>query len=116
MKNLATMIAFAASVAACGSSFRPPTDRLAASEAAIRSAKELGAQDDPQAALHVKLADDQVATARSLMRDGENRRADVVLQRAKADAELAVMLTREKAAKTDAQRARETLETQRSGK
>ncbi len=116
MKIVASMIALAASAAACGSSFQPPTDRLAASEAAVRSAKELGAQDDPQAALHVRLADEQVATARNLMRDGENRRADVVLQRAKADAELAVMLTREKTAKTDAERARGLVEAQKGGK
>jgi len=115
MKNVASMIAVAAFGAACGSSFPPPTDRLATSEAAIRSAKELGAEDDPQAALHVKLADEQVATARNLMRDGQHRRADVVLERAKSDAELAVMLTREKAAKTDAQRARQLLEAQKSG-
>ena len=116
MKNVASIIALAALGAACGSSFQPPTDRLASSEAAIRSAKELGAQNDPQAALHVKLADEQVATARHLMKDGENRRADLVLQRAKSDAELAVVLTREKAAKTDAERARQTLDAQKSGK
>ncbi len=116
MKNVASIFALAALGAACGSSFQPPTDRLASSEAAIRSAKELGAQNDPQAALHVKLADEQVATARNLMRDGENRRADLVLQRAKSDAELAVVLTREKAAKTDAERARQILDAQKSGK
>ena len=116
MKNVASMIALSALAAACGSSFRPPTDRLAASEAAIRSAKELGAQNDPQAALHVKLADEQVATARHLIKDGDIRRADLVLQRAKSDAELAVVLTREKAAKTDAERARQTLDAQKSGK
>ena len=117
MKNVASLIALAAlGAAACSSSFRPPTDRLAASEAAIRSARELGAQNDPQAALHVKLADEQVATARSLMRDGENRRADLVLQRAKSDAELAVVLTREKAAQADAQKARQILDAQKGGK
>ena len=49
------------------------------------------------------------------MRDGENRRADLVLQRAKSDAELAVVLTREKAAQTDAQKARQILDTQKGG-
>ncbi|HVH45388.1 MAG TPA: DUF4398 domain-containing protein [Labilithrix sp.] len=119
MKNVASMIAFtglAGLVAACGSSFQPPTDRLASSEAAIRSARELGAENDPQAALHVRLADEQLATARNLMKDGENRRADIVLQRSKSDAELAVMLTREKAAKTEAQRAHQILDSQKSGK
>ena len=118
MKN-APMIALASLAglaAACGSSFQPPTDRLASSEAAIRSARELGAQEHPQAALHVKLADEQVATARNLMQEGENERADLILQRAKTDAELAVMLTREKAAKTAANQARQTLDAQRSDK
>lgn len=101
---------------ACGSSFQPPTDRLASSEAAIRSARELGADNDPQAALHVKLADEQLATARNLMKDGENQRADLVLQRAKSDAELAVMLTREKTAKTQADKAHQVLDSQKSGK
>ncbi|MDF2695525.1 MAG: hypothetical protein K0S65_3908, partial [Labilithrix sp.] len=66
--------------------------------------------------LHVKLADEQVATARGLMREKENRRADLVLLRAKSDAELAVMLTRERAAKTSANQARQILDTQKTGK
>jgi hypothetical protein len=115
MKIIALM-ALASLVAACGHSLPPPNDRLASSEAAIRSAKELGAEQDPQASLHVKLADEQVATARKLMGDGENRRADMVLQRARADAELAVVLTREKAAKTSADQARQTLDAQKTGK
>lgn len=116
MKNtVLSMIAIAGLTAACGSSFPQPTERLASSEAAIRSAKELGAQNDPQASLHVKLADEQIATAKSLMKDGENKRADLVLQRASADAELAVMMTRERAAKSGAQTANETLNTQKTG-
>lgn len=117
MKNtVLSMIAIAGLTAACGSSFPQPTERLASSEAAIRSAKELGAQNDPQAALHVKLADDQIVTAKNLMKDGENKRADLVLQRASADAELAVMMTRERAAKTTATTARENLDAQKTGK
>lgn len=116
MKNLVlSMIALAGLTAACGSSFPTPTDRLASSEAAIRSAKELGAQNDPQAALHVKLADEQVATAKNLMRDGENKRADLVLQRADSDAELAVMMTREKQAKAAADQSRQNLNGQATG-
>lgn len=116
MKNLVlSMIALAGLTAACGSSFPTPTDRLASSEAAIRSAKELGAQNDPQAALHVKLADEQVATAKNLMHDGENRRADLVLQRADSDAELAIMITREKQAKQAADQSRQNLNAQTSG-
>lgn len=116
MKNIVlSMIALAGLTAACGGSFPQPTERLASSEAAIRSAKELGAQNDPQAALHVKLADEQINTAKGLMKDGEHKRADLVLQRASADAELAVMITRERAAKTSAQKANETLNNQKTG-
>ena len=116
MKNVLSMMAAAGLVAAGGSSMQPPTDRLASSEAAIRSAKELGAQNDPQASLHVKLADEQMASARNLMKDGDNRRADLVLQRASSDAELAVMIARERAAKTEAEKARLTLEARKMGK
>jgi hypothetical protein len=110
MKNIVlSMIAVAGLTAACGGSYPQPTERLASTEAAIRSAKELGAQNDPQAALHVKLADEQVNTAKQLIRDDENKRADLVLQRASSDAELAVMLTKERAAKSAAEKAHENL-------
>lgn len=104
MSNLkifgAAVLALAGGLVACGSStLQPAQDRLASTDAAIRSARELGAEQDPQASLHLKLADEQVAQARHLMRDGDNKRADFVLQRASSDAELAVMLTREKNAK-----------------
>jgi hypothetical protein len=106
-----SMIAAAAlSVVACGGSFKPPTDRLASSEAAIRSARELGAEQNPQAALHVRLADEQIQSARKLMNDGENKRADLILQRASSDAELAVMLTREQKAKGESDKAKGTLQ------
>jgi hypothetical protein len=109
-KLVLSMIAVAGLTAACGSSYPQPTERLASSEAAVRSARELGAENDPQAALHVKLADEQIATAKNLMADKENRRADLVLQRASSDAELAVMLTREKQAKAEASSAQQGLQ------
>jgi hypothetical protein len=115
MKNVtlfcAVVCALASVTGACASSMQPPVDRLASTDAAIRSARELGAQSDPQAALHLKLADDQVAQARHLMRDGENRRATLILERAKSDAELAVMMTKERAAKSEATKAHEALGT-----
>ena len=95
---------------ACGHSMPPATDRLASTDAAIRSARELGAEQDPQAALHLRLADEQAAQARHLMRDGENKRADFVLQRASSDAELAIQLTREKNAKAAAMKSNESFQ------
>jgi len=93
------------SVVACGATFPVPTQRLADAESAERSARELGANSEPQAQLHLKLAAEQIAKARVSIADGDNERADLQLVRAKADAELAVALARELAAKTAAQQA-----------
>src|SRR6476620_4653544 len=71
---------------ACGSSMPPPSDRLSSAEAAARSARELGADKEPKAQLHLKLATEQIDQAKKLMADGDNKRADLILQRANADA------------------------------
>ncbi len=92
-------------LAACGASFPPPTQRMADTQAATRSAAELGANDVPQARLSLKLAQDQMTQAQAAMRDGDNERADSLLLRAKADAELAVVQARERGAKMAAQKA-----------
>jgi ParB-like chromosome segregation protein Spo0J len=89
----------------CGSSYPAPTQPLADAEAADRSAQELGASSVPAAQLHLKLAQEQTNTARQLMKDGENKRAEAMLLRAKADAELALSLAKEEKAKTGVQQA-----------
>jgi hypothetical protein len=100
----------------CGSSLPPPSDRLASAEAASRSARELGADREPKAALHLKLAQEQIDNAKKLMSDGDNRRADLVLQRASSDAELSVMLAKENNASGEAQIAKEKVNQMKSGK
>jgi Domain of unknown function (DUF4398) len=86
-----------------------PTQRLASTQAAVRAAKEVGAKDVPQAQLHAQLAEEQVQQANKLMEDGENERADQVLRRAQADAELAVALAREAEAQRQAEGAESSL-------
>lgn len=103
-------------LAACGSSLPPPSDRLATAEAAARSARELGAEREPKAALHLKLATEQIEQAKGLMKENDNKRADLVLQRASADAELSVMLAKENAARADADRAQERVKNIKAGK
>jgi hypothetical protein len=71
-----------------------PSDRVARSEASIRTAEELGAAKVPQAQLHLTMAKDQTVEARRLANLGD-RRAGLVLWRAQSDAELALNLTRE---------------------
>ena len=98
----------------CGGTFPAPTQNLAAAEAAERGAVELGAASQPQAQLHLELAREQMTQARSAMKGGDNERADGLLLRARADAELAIALTRDQSAKTDAQKATVQSNAQRS--
>jgi hypothetical protein len=113
---LAGALALGLSAMACGSSLPPPSDRLASAEAASRSARELGAEREPKAALHLKLAQEQIDAAKKLMGDGDNRRADLVLQRASSDAELSVMLAKEHTARTEAEKAQERLKNIKGGR
>ena len=97
----------AAAVTACGGSYPVPTQRMADAQAAHRSAQELGADKSPDAMLHMKLAEEQIAKATVAMKDDDNHRADFLLVRAKADAELALALAKEQKAKKEAQEAQE---------
>jgi len=87
---------------ACASS-PPPHEREASSAAAIRAANEVGASQVPQAALHLKLAQEQLERARAQMKNGDNEEAAYTLLRAQADAELALAIAREDKTRNDAQ-------------
>jgi hypothetical protein len=96
--------------AACGA--RPtPAARVGSAEAAVRAARESGAPGLPDAALHLRLAEDQVTRARRLIQEGEHERAQWLLVRAEADATLAQALAQEaqqkNAAEVTTTRARE---------
>jgi hypothetical protein len=95
---------------ACAS-FPAPTQRMADAESAHRAAIEVGAATEPAAELHVKLAEEQMAQAKIRINDGDNRTADSLLIRSKADSELALALAREHGAKVDTQRAVDTSKT-----
>lgn len=82
----------------CGGGFPEPKQALADAESASRSAREVGADSQPAARLEVKLADEQIAQAKALVAAGDNERATFVLLRARADAELAIALSREQSA------------------
>ena len=97
-------------LAACGASSPKPEARMASSEGAIRGAEEVGAKTDPRASLHLKLAQEEREKALALVKDGDNKQADLMLQRAEADAELAVALSRETAAKADAEKTLEQVQ------
>jgi Domain of unknown function (DUF4398) len=89
------LIAALSAVNVSCASHPPPTDNLASAIAAVRGAQEAGAGQVPRAALQLKLAEEQVAQARAMMKDGNNERADYMTLRAFNDAELALALARE---------------------
>jgi hypothetical protein len=80
-------------------SYPAPTEHLANSYANIRAAQEVGALNSPQAALHLKLAQEEQTKAKALVDDSKNEEADFMTMRANSDAELAIALTRETSAR-----------------
>jgi len=113
MRTLPAAILGLAFAAGC-TTFPRPDARVASSEGAIRGAQEVGAQKVPQASLHLKLAQEERAKALDFMRTGEYQRAEYMLMRSEADAELANAMAREVQAKRDAEQASERLEALKS--
>jgi hypothetical protein len=83
-----------ATLAACASG-PEPAEHLAASMASVRAAETAGAAQVPQAALHLKLAEEQIAQAKEMIKKDDNERADAMTIRAFNDSELALSLARE---------------------
>lgn len=92
-------------IASCGAAVPPPTQRMADAQSAHRSAQELGANELPNAQLSLKLASDQIAQAEKAMSSGDNERANSLLIRAQADAELAIAQAREADSSAEVQEA-----------
>jgi uncharacterized protein DUF4398 len=114
--HLLGLVAVAVLTTGCGGA-PPPTDRLAASEAAIRGAQEVGAQSVPEAALHLKLAQEQVTKAKAMIDDGGGSpEAERLLMKAQADAELALALARENSTRAQAQNAMDQVKALKGGK
>jgi hypothetical protein len=94
----------ALAVAACAS-HPAPVDQMASAEGAARAAQEVGADTNPTAQLHLRLAREEIARAHTFMDQGDNERADFTLLRARADADLALELARESRAQVGAKTA-----------
>jgi Domain of unknown function (DUF4398) len=91
---------------ACGGA-AVPQDSLTAAQADVKGAEVGGAAENPKAALHLKLAKDQIAIAQKQISNGDNEEAARTLDRAQADAELALSLAKEAKAQGDASEASE---------
>jgi hypothetical protein len=112
--NWLALLVSTGSLVACGG-YAVPTERMVSAESAARGAQEVGAPNAPQAALHLRLAQEEIASAKTLIGNGDNERADYVLIRAKADAELALALAKEANAKADAQKAADQIKSMQGG-
>src|SRR5262245_51284291 len=86
--------AIAVLIAGCASQPKP-TETLASSVKAAHTAEQAGAQQVPDAELHLRLANQQNREAKRMMDDGENERAEMMSRRAESDAELSLALARQ---------------------
>jgi hypothetical protein len=88
----------------CGSA-AVSVERLTDAKATVRAAQEAGAQSTPQAALHLKMANDELASAEKAIADNDNDRARLLLNQAQSDADLSLALARGTTEKQQAQEA-----------
>jgi hypothetical protein len=109
---IASLLAF---LAACGSAAIPVSGSLTQTQSAIRAAEEVGARNVPKAALHLKMANDQLQTAKALLADNEEEEAAVLLARAEADAELALTMAKENNLRVQANEAMKKVEALKRG-
>ncbi len=97
---MAFAVAVVAAVIVAGCANAPL--RTEASTSGIRAAEEAGATKVPQASLHLQLAKEELELAGAMAKKGDKKEAVSMLSRAEADAELAVVLSRGDAEKSEA--------------
>ena len=103
------MLAGAIALSACGGA-AVPRDQLTLAQAAVKGAEVGGATEEPKAALHLKLAREEISKANALINDGENEEAARMIARAQADADLSLALAKQAAAKRETAEAKEQID------
>jgi hypothetical protein len=94
---------------ACGGAALP-TEQLTTAKASMAAAEQGGAPNEPEAALRLKYARDQIEQAEKLIAEDENEGAAWLLKRATVDANLALALAEQAQTAAAAQKAKEDLE------
>lgn len=89
----AVVLSLAAALAGCGGA-QLNQAKLSEAQAAVRAAEEVGAPQNPKAELYLQFARDEMAAAKRMADDGDQENSTLLLDRAKADAELALQLAR----------------------
>jgi len=79
--------------------------RLVDTQATVNAIEELDESEHPEVSLHLKYARDQLAAARRLQDEGEDEAAARMLERAYADAQLALAMARTERSRQEAQEA-----------
>ena len=112
--NLITAIASALLAAACATTTPPPTSALVEARASVRVAEQTGAHRDPQAAQYLQLARQQLAEAERLTRDGSYGTANLRLEQAQVNADMAGELARQASARADAEQTQRDIDALRA--
>ena len=106
---VALPIAAALASIGCGGGVSP-VEQFARSQAAVRAAEEAGADRlDPQAQLYIKLAREQLEKGKQQMDVEAYEKADRLLRKAEADAELARHIAHLRTAEAEAEEAQQIL-------
>lgn len=77
---------------ACGATALPQA-KLTDAKTSVSAAEAVGAKDEPTAGLHLKMAQDGILEAEKLIAEKDYEQATFVLERARADGDLALALT-----------------------
>lgn len=98
----------------CAGSIPAPRDQFAAAQADVGRAQEAGAQNVPEAKLHLELALEDLQKARQMMdQQNDNTHAERLTSMASAEAQLALSLTKQATTRAQAQAAQAELEKSR---
>lgn len=112
-KRLFALICSAAFLGASCAGSQLPDENYAPGQT-VAAAQERQYQDNPQAKLHLKLAQDQMREAQKYRKEGEEDLARMMLMRAQADADYALGLLRREDAIAEARDVQERLRELRS--
>jgi hypothetical protein len=100
-KTLVSIVTITGLGVGCAASTPPPSNEWAAAQADIGRAQAAGAPDQPDAKLHLQLAQEDQATGKRLF-DQDNKRATTLMALARTEAQLSFSLAREAQAEAQA--------------
>jgi hypothetical protein len=95
--KMAFVVISVAGTIGCAGSVPSPNDQWAAAQADVGRAQAGGAPDNPEARLHLQLAQEDLQAAKRLI-GTDNKRATTLTELARAEAQLALTLAKSSAA------------------